>query len=253
VLPRSQTDRWEQDLETVGFAQDFDGQDEVQDTRSSPGKTYHKPETPLRVWFEYSSCGSTLLRLVVCTFALWGCVDVVSRAVHSLSNRLQTETPACWCGTTDEQAVAMGCHYDHLAVDWLPESCIDKDLVIEFDASGPGADGAWPYYDVGNSTKAMGGSSGFVPINNTDIEDFARAGRWYFATREWHILHCMFTWRKQFRARFDASNVEPWNNHEEHIQHCSDYIMQTVRWGLSKDTVDTTILGVDRHPREDKE
>jgi hypothetical protein len=146
----------------------------------------------------------------------------------------------------------MGCHYDHLAVDWLPDSCIDKDLTVEFDASGPGADGAWPYFDVGNSTEA-GNSPGFVPINNTEIDGFAKAGKWYFATREWHILHCMFTWRKQFRARFDASSVEPWNNHEEHIHHCSDYIMQTVRWGLSKDVVDTTILGVDRHPHEDKE
>jgi hypothetical protein len=143
----------------------------------------------------------------------------------------------------------MGCHYDHLAVDWLPDSCIDKDLVTEFDASGPGADGTWPYFDVGNSTEA-GGSAGFVPINSTDIDDFAKAGRWYFATREWHILHCMFTWRKQFRAGFDAANVEPWNNNEEHIRHCSEYIMRTVSWGLSKDIVDTQILGVDRHPRE---
>jgi hypothetical protein len=62
----------------------------------------------------------------------------------------------------------------------------------------------------------------------------------------------MFTWRKQFRARFGAINVEPWNNNEEHIEQCSDYIMQTVRWGLSKDVVDTTILAVDRHPRGGK-
>jgi hypothetical protein len=146
----------------------------------------------------------------------------------------------------------MGCHYDHLAVDWLPDSCIDKDLTVEFDASGPGAGGAWPYFDVGNSTEA-GNSPGFVPINNAEIDGLAKAGKRYFATREWHLLHCMFTRRKQFRARFDASSVEPWNNHEEHIHHCSDYIMQTVRWGLSKDVVDTTILGVDRHPHEDKE
>lgn len=146
----------------------------------------------------------------------------------------------------------MGCRYDHIAVDWLPDSCIDKDLVVEFDGSGPGADGSWPYFELGNSTE-VGGLPNFLPINSTDIDDFAKAGRLYFATREWHILHCMFTWRKQFRARFVAANVEPWNNHEEHIQHCSDYIMRTVRWRLSKDIVDTQILGVDRHTRETQE
>jgi hypothetical protein len=167
------------------LAQEFDSPDEVQDTRPSFDNTYDKLNTSPRVWLKLdsSSCGTTCLRLVLYALALWGFVDVSGRVVHSLGSRLLTETPPCWCGTTDEQAIAMGCHYDHLAVDWLPDSCIDKDLVIEFDASGPGADGSWPYFDVGNSTEAAD-ASGFVPINNTDIDEFAKAERWYFATRE---------------------------------------------------------------------
>lgn len=158
----------------------------------------------------------------------------------------------CWCGSTDEQAIAMGCHYDHLAVDWLPDSCIDKDLVDEFDVSGPETDGSWPYFELRDATE-NDGIPDFVTVNSTGIDELAEAGMVYFATREWHILHCMFTWRKQFRARYDESRVEPWNNHEDHIQHCSDYIMRTVNWGLSKDSVDTQVLGRDRHAREAEE
>lgn len=143
--------------------------------------------------------------------------------------------------------MAMGCHYDHIAVDWLPDSCIDQELVGEFDVSGPGADGSWPYFEMAED------NTGFVPINHTDIDAFAKTGRGYFATREWHIIHCIFTWRKQFRGRYDDRHIETWNSKEEHIVHCSDYIMETVRQGLGKDVVNTQILGVNRHPQEAQE
>lgn len=121
----------------------------------------------------------------------------------------------------------------------LSDSCIDKDLLIEFDAPAPAADGTWSYFDVGSSTDAS--NSPVMPIDSTDIDAFAKSGRQYFATSGWHNLHCMFTWRRKFRVRLDAVNVEPWNNNEEHIHHYSEYIMQTVRWGLSKDIVETQV------------
>ncbi|KAM0718422.1 hypothetical protein Q7P37_005492 [Cladosporium fusiforme] len=233
--------------ETVGLAQESDGHD----ARSALEKPHQQPRG-YSTKLASSSYGAISLRLIVCAFALLGFVDVFRQVVRSVGSRLGAGTPHCWCGSTDEQAISMGCHYDHMAVDWLPESCIDRVLVSEFDASGPGADGSWPYFDVAVLTES-GGSPEFLPINGTEIDDLARVGKRYFATREWHILHCMFTWRKQFRARFDASHIEPWNNNEEHIQHCSDYIMRTIDWGLGKDDVDTQILGVNRHPHEAEE
>lgn len=97
MLHLSQTDCHEQDPESGGFAQDFDGLDEVQDTRSSLEEVYHRPGKPHRVWpkLETSSCGVLLLRLIVCAFALWGFVDVFGGVVYSLRSRLRTETPHC--------------------------------------------------------------------------------------------------------------------------------------------------------------
>lgn len=155
MLHLSCTDFHEQDPESGGFAQEFDGHDEIQDSRFSLEEIYHRPGVPHRVWpkLETSSCGALLLRLIVCAFAFWGFVDALGAAVRGLRSRLRTETPHCWCGTTDEQAIDMSCRYDHIAVDWLPDPCIDKDLVVEFDASGSGADGSWPYFELGNSTE----------------------------------------------------------------------------------------------------
>ena len=102
---------------------------------------------------------------------------------------LSRSSPHCWCGTSDKEAMTIGCH-DHLAVDWLPQNCIDDELVKEFDRSGPEPDGTWPYFET-EIYSPLGIS--FIPINATEIDTFAIEGRDYYATKEWHILHCMFT------------------------------------------------------------
>lgn len=193
-----------------------------------------------------SHWGRMCLFWTVSALAVWGFLDGSRRAFESIEASLKTARPNCWCGSTDAEAMAMGCRYDQIAVDWLPEYCIDNDLVAEFDASGPDANGSWPYFEP----ITMFGSENetdFVRIDNAEIDSFAREGRGYYATREWHVLHCMFTWRKQFRARFQAEKVEPWNNHEGHIKHCSEYIISAVKWRLEADVVETHILGVNRH------
>jgi len=143
--------------------------------------------------------------------------------------------------------MAMGCRYDHLAVDWLPQSCIDDELVKEFDRSGPGPDGTWPYFEKEILSPS---DVSFIPINATEIDTFASEGRDYYATKEWHILHYMFTWRKQFRAGFSGKSVEPWNNKEDHIMHCSNYVLGAIRMNRRLDDIETIILGADRHTDE---
>jgi hypothetical protein len=87
------------------------------------------------------SLSECTLLVVVFALAIWGLIDASSRLLHWSKANLNGGTPHCWCGTSDEEAMTMGCRYDHLAVDWLPQSCIDDELVKEFDRSGPGPDG----------------------------------------------------------------------------------------------------------------
>ena len=186
---------------------------------------------------------------MVALLALWGLIDALRQAFKTVSATLENATPDCWCGKTDQEAIVMGCRYDHIAVDWLPSSCIDNELTEKFDALGPGSGGSWLYYESVTSALSNGSKEESI-LTNKQIDEFAKHGKGYFATREWHIQHCMFIWKKQFRAGFNARYIEPWNNKEEHIQHCSDYIMHAVRWKLDLDVVDTDILGVNRHSNE---
>ena len=175
---------------------------------------------------------------------IWGFVDLSLRLSQWRKALTRDANPPCWCGTSNEEAIAMGCIYDHIAVDWLPPDCTDRDLVAEFDRSGPGPNGTWPYFVLSTVSEK---EPQFAPLDIAQIDTYAAQGTDYFATREWHILHCMFIWRKQLRAGLSGKVVEPWNNHEEHIKHCSSYIVDAIRTNQRLDDIDTWIPGTNRH------
>lgn len=77
----------------------------------------------------------------------------------------------------------MGCRYDHLAVDWLPDHCIDDELTTGFDHAGPGHNGSWHYWTL----RRFG-----EPVSPEEIDNYAETATDYWATREWHIQHCIF-------------------------------------------------------------
>ncbi len=209
--------------------------------------TKKKPQTNIliRIISSRQSFLKLLFTAIIVCLALWGLFDLISRLLIWTTATLSDSHSPCWCGSSDAEAVAMGCRWDHIAVDWLPDSCIDDDLIAEFDASGPELNGAWPYFTLDDSKV-------FHSINLTDIEQLAIDGKDYWTTREWHVAHCFFTWRKQFRVQLDNKDLEPWNDHEGHIKHCSEYILRALRSDhLRLDDIDTIILGKDRHPENE--
>ncbi|KAK8078951.1 hypothetical protein PG994_002758 [Apiospora phragmitis] len=210
---------------------------------------------PKHFWQKIKSQDWDLRKIVlvagVSLLAIWGAIDASSRGLQLARSVLRGENRSpCWCGTSDEEAVAMGCIWDHIAVDWLPPHCVDPALVAEFDVAGSGPAGAWPYYISDLQKVALLTETQRTPVNLTDIDRLAREGREYWTTVEWHISHCLFTWRKQVRSAGGGVSVEPWNDKEAHASHCSEYIWNVVRTGRPLDEVSTVILGKDRHVDE---
>lgn len=213
-------------------------------------KFYEETTRPVRTrrcwaWLPSATTSQWLLAIIVSGLAMYGFFDVATRVVESGISviRAWSEQPACWCGTSDQEAVSVGCMYDHIAVDWLPPFCRDQELVDEFDCSGPNLDGSWSYYSLDD--KGL-----FSRINASDIDSYARRGLDYWSTVEWHIAHCLFTWRKQFRKDFRREAIEPWNMKEAHVVHCTAYTMEVLREGRILWEADTLIPGRDRHVGE---
>ncbi|KAF4334293.1 hypothetical protein FBEOM_11878 [Fusarium beomiforme] len=124
----------------------------------------------------------------------------------------------CNCGSSVAEAVEMGCKYDALAAAWLPDQCRDDALTAEFERMGHEKDGKWPYYSDRNLTSK---------ILAEDLGHKAdEPGFLFYSTGEWHMAHCLFYWKKQFRARFNNITVEPRYDNERHIQHCITVLLQ---------------------------
>ncbi|CCT63687.1 uncharacterized protein FFB20_02861 [Fusarium fujikuroi] len=124
----------------------------------------------------------------------------------------------CNCGDSVAEAVEMGCKYDALAAAWLPDHCRDDALTAEFERMGHEKGGKWPYYSDQNLTKGI------------SVEELGpkadEPGFLFYSTGEWHMAHCLFYWKKQYRARFNNVTVEPRYDNERHIQHCITVLLQ---------------------------
>lgn len=87
------------------------------------------------------------------------------------------------------------------------------ELAAEFDEAGP--DGHWEYWADPNAT---------IPMTREELALLADSGEVFYTTQEWHITHCMFTWRKQYRSQFTGTIIEARSNGIRHIEHCESIV-----------------------------
>lgn len=108
----------------------------------------------------------------------------------------------------------MGCKFDLLSSAWLPDHCIDADLSREFAERGPNRIGSWVYY------KDKTGSS---EVKLQDLGQYAeRQGDLFWTTHEWHIMQCVYNWRKLHRP----VTMEARYNTEEYASHCAHTFLE---------------------------
>lgn len=114
----------------------------------------------------------------------------------------------------------MGCKYDSLASAWLPTHCRDEQLTAEFERSGDGDNGQWRYFLDQNMTQE---------ISLTELAERGDDRHFrFYSTYQWHVMHCFFYWRKQYRALESGVVVEHRYNTEDHISHCGSIFLDRV-------------------------
>ncbi|OHF01680.1 hypothetical protein CORC01_02871 [Colletotrichum orchidophilum] len=136
-------------------------------------------------------------RLLIVSFAAYGLYSLLTSPSPST---LQPRGMSCNCGETIEEARANDCVYDSLAAAWLPPHCRSPELTAEFESLGPNEPDAigntWGYWHDKNKTNPM------TLEEVSQLPEAARHGQYarFFATHEWHLVHCVFYWRKMWEA-----------------------------------------------------
>ena len=138
---------------------------------------------------------------------------VISRHLYIHEITTQTEPlQGCDCGDSVAEAISLGCKFDALSMAWLPEHCRDDELTAEFETTGNGPNGTWVYYADTEHTIEVDVAT--VAAMGDDPSARVHMGK------TWHMIHCIFYWRKQFRTRFNGKIVEPRSDTADHIKHC---------------------------------
>jgi hypothetical protein len=129
------------------------------------------------------------------------------------------------CGLTAEEARAAGCTFDIMTATWLPDECYDDEITSAFRAHGP-----WEFYT--NTSDFEFTPTIRWPSENqlTLLSDEKSVGeqRFAWATRRYHLTHCIFLLRRLHRLvdggkRLDS---ESWDYH--HSKHCGDMIEKSL-------------------------
>jgi hypothetical protein len=174
---------------------------EISDSNQSPTTSFDEERaSESTLPFPYSKPGNRFLaaipRIVVFTLAIWGFLSLLSTIAHHTNPRkenldvyrpstLPIDYNLCDCGNTIAEARSKGCQYDSMGAAWLPKYCRDEELTSKFEQSGTEPDKSWPYYADANGTRRI------------SIDEIAALGKGsFYATRYWHVSHCLFYWEK---------------------------------------------------------
>ncbi|KAI2601743.1 hypothetical protein GGR54DRAFT_70986 [Hypoxylon sp. NC1633] len=224
------------------MAQDYDPLNSRQDDASavneeadrsqeSCSRGHGRPRQPLPV-----RPAMILKDIVLAILALSGLLAIFKSQMIPLcrqqpeQNQHLPSRKSCKCGDTVAEAVDNGCRFDSMAVAWLPDHCRDDELTGEFERSGDGPDGRWTYWKDGERTEEI---SIEEISRNADNDTFR-----IYMTPDWHVVHCLFYWRREHIFKVVEKTLDPRFDTEDHIKHCTSVIRNN-HWKGSVASVST--------------
>ena len=176
-------------------------------------------------------------QIITASFAVWGFLALIIWP-GATEKQVLRHIGECDCGDSIAEAIQMSCKWDSLASAWLPGRCRDDILTAEFERNGPA--GGWVYYTD---------QAGSETLNVTQVSMLAEStDRVYWTTLEWHMLHCTFYWKKEWRKRYTGKQIELKFDNITHIQHCEEVLVDRSRSPSDKLIAQTAELKSDNYP-----
>lgn len=172
---------------------------------------------------QHATWRRNLFGVVILLVSVLIALGIYTAKLYPLANRSLGPQPiTCLCGSSTAEAEALGCKYDSLAACWLPDHCRDDELTAEFENAGSGPNGEWPYWADRNATRQL--SIKEVGL----LADLSKHEAVFYSTFGWHVAHCAFYWRKEFRMRAKGLMLENRYDREDHVAHCYPIFMASI-------------------------
>ena len=137
------------------------------------------------------------------------------------------------CGHTPSEAVARGCIFDVMTTSWQHPDCFDAELNAETTAMHS----PWPFYWSSGPPNERPTPE---MLNLIPLEELGFYEGVFWATREYHVWHCTYTWRQMHRAVEKGRKLDGFLLNYEHTAHCGRLIINASdHSGIALDSVVT--------------
>lgn len=162
-------------------------------------------------------------------------LHVFNTQQHQQSSAPNPGTRFGSCGDTPSSAREANCTFDIMSFSWLPTPCADPKLTAEFLAVRN-----WTWWLDTDTTVP-------VPFDEVAMGNH----RELFVTREYHMYHCTYMWRKLHRGLLEGQHnaegrgvVDTYIGEYSHTAHCEMMILGTEgdEDTVNKTATDTAIL-----------
>jgi len=129
------------------------------------------------------------------------------------------------CGSNADEARAAGCHFEVMTWCWQADACYDVELETQFRTYTD-----WHFF------RDQEGKSEVLPSEYGELE--RRDELVLYTSWEYHIVHCLFVWRKMHRAPQLGLKWDGYIKDFTHTMHCSGILQN---YTVSLDDIATTI------------
>jgi hypothetical protein len=123
------------------------------------------------------------------------------------------------CGSTAEEARALGCKWDIMTASWEHPDCFDPDLTREFEELGP-----WRFYWSSSPGKEIPTADMLTPIPPEQVSEQPMR---IWTDRRYHITHCIYAWKMMHRAVERGWKMQGELASYHHTEHCSQALANT--------------------------
>ena len=167
---------------------------------------------PFLACFGFLTFGALLLVVVVETTLIKNMLQTSVVSSAEGSSVVSGSTIITDCGSTPEEARAAGCHFDAMNFGWFPSQCWDAELYHEV-AHGRN----WTWTTMDNS-----------PVSMLEAETGNHAE--LLTTWDFHLIHCVYAWRKFTRAVLKGNPLDEWSARYMHAKHCGHELLEAERF-----------------------
>lgn len=180
-----------------------------------PEMSYRDAKLIVKFWSKYTRSVLYLVFGAIAILAI-GLVSLAAANLTTIKRPTATHLPVsmdenAWlgCGSTPQEARALGCVFDVMLSSWVQARCHDRDhmeaqmLKVQF-----------PWFRDRNMTEPV-------------LEEEVRLGEYgiLYLYQNFHYEHCMYMWRLQIRAWRGGLPIDSGSWDMGHIEHCAQWML----------------------------